>query len=106
MSKTGSPKALWDNCLELGSYIRSNTAHDIFALNGQVPETMVSGETVDISKICELGWYDWVKIRDTSEAFPNDKVILGRYLGPSIDVGPALSAKILKMNGTVVCRST
>ena len=88
------------------SYIRSNTAHDIYLLNGQVPETVMSGETADISFICELGWYDWVKFRDTSEAFPNDKVVLGRYLGPSIDVGPALTAKILKMNGTIVYQST
>ena len=31
---------------------------------------------------------------------------MGRYLGPSIDVGPALTAKILKQNGEVVHRST
>ena len=106
MSKSGSPMTLWDDCLELESYIRSHTAHDIYSLNGQVPETIMSGETADISFISELGWYDWVKFRDTSESFPNDKVVLGRYLGPSMDVGPALTAKILKMNGTVVYRST
>ena len=33
-------------------------------------------------------------------------MVLGRYLGPSIDVGPAMSAKILKANGAVVHRST
>ena len=27
---------------------------------------------------------------------------MGRYLGPSTDVGPALTAKILKQNGEVV----
>ena len=47
-----------------------------------------------------------MKFRDTNETFPNDKVVLSRYLGPSIDVGPALTAKILKMNGSVVYRST
>jgi len=31
---------------------------------------------------------------------------LGRYLGPSIDIGPAMTAKILKSNGEVVHRST
>ena len=98
--------ALWDDYLELESYSRSHTALDIYSLNGQVPKTIMSGETADISFISELGWYDWVKFRDTSETFPNDKVVLGRYLGPSIDVGPALTAKILKMNGTVVYRST
>ena len=66
----------------------------------------MSGETADISFISELGWYDWIKFRDTSETFPNDKVVVDRYLGPSTDVGPVLTAKILKMNGTVVYRST
>ena len=47
-----------------------------------------------------------MKFRDTNETFPNDKVVLSRYLGPSIDVGLALTAKILKMNDTVVYRST
>ena len=38
--------------------------------------------------------------------FPDDKEFLGLYLGPSIDVGSMLTAKILKPNGQYVCRST
>ena len=37
--------------------------------------------------------------RDFAVTYPDDKLVLGRYLGPSIDVGPALTAKILKANG-------
>jgi hypothetical protein len=37
---------------------------------------------------------------------PNDKLILGRYLGPTTDIGLALTAKILQLNGQFVCRST
>ena len=44
--------------------------------------------------------------RDTAIPFPGDKYVLGRYLGPSIDIGPAMTAKILKENGQVVHRST
>ena len=33
-------------------------------------------------------------------------MILGRYLGPAIDTGSALTAKILKDNGQFVCRLT
>ena len=33
-------------------------------------------------------------------------MVLGRYLGPSMDIGPAMTAKILKPNGQVVHRST
>ena len=38
--------------------------------------------------------------------FSGDKLVLGRYCGPSIDVGPALTAKILRKNGQQVHRST
>jgi hypothetical protein len=70
-----------------------------------VPETLVSGETSDISPFCELEWYQWVKFRDTQTPFLNDKM-LGRYLGPSFDVGPAMCVKILKSNGQIVHRLT
>ena len=33
-------------------------------------------------------------------------MILGRYLGPSFDVGPAMTAKILKANGQVMNRTS
>ncbi len=44
--------------------------------------------------------------RDNEPSFPDDKLILGCYLGPAIDTGLALMAKILKSNGVFVCRST
>lgn len=106
MVKTKSPKVLWDDCLELEAYIRSNTAHDIYELKGEVPETLISGETSNITQFCDFAWYEWIYFRDTGESFPNDKEVLGRYLLPSIDVGPALTAKILKSNGQTVHRST
>ena len=106
MVKMNSPKVLWDDCLELESFIRSNTAHDIYELGGEVPETIMSGETSDISSFCELGWYQWCKFRDVAAPFPQDKMVLGRYLGPSIDIGPAMTAKILKSNGQVIHTST
>ncbi len=43
---------------------------------------------------------------DNLPTFPDDKLILGRYLGPATDVGTALTATILKLNGQIVSRST
>ncbi len=106
MIKTESPKCLSDHCLELEAYIRSCTSNDIYMTAGQVPETIMTGNTADISHIAEFGWYDWVMFRDNEPSFPNDKLILGRYLGPAIDTGSALMAKIPKFNGIFVCRST
>ena len=54
-----APKHLWDNCLELEACIRSNTAHEIYKLDGEVPKTVMSGETSDISQFCKLGWFEW-----------------------------------------------
>ena len=36
--------------------------------------------------------------------YPDDHFRLGKYLGPSIDIGPALMAKIIKENGQVLQR--
>ena len=38
--------------------------------------------------------------------YPNDHFRLGRYLGPSIDIVPALMVKIIKQNGHVLHRFT
>jgi hypothetical protein len=78
----------------------------IYMTIGQVPEPIMTGNTADISHIAEFGWYNGVMHRDNEPSFPDDKLILGRYLGPVIDTGSALMAKILKSNGVFVCRST
>ena len=92
MAQKNSPKKLWDHCIELESYIRSNTASNSFEVQGQVPETIVSGQMSDISPFVELGWYDWVKWYDTNSSYPEPKECLGRWLGPSIDIGPAMTS--------------
>ena len=41
-------RAPWDGCLELGAYNRSNTAHDIYKLDGEVTKAVMSD--------CLLNW--------------------------------------------------
>jgi hypothetical protein len=86
--------------------VRPNTALDIFGLEFQVPESRVKGETVDISTIDEYRWYEWVKYRETAASFPVYKTRLGRDLGAAIDIGPAMSRKILKANGQGLYRTS
>ena len=50
--KTGSPKRLWDHCIELQALIRSHTSHSNYELNDEVTETHMTGQTADISNIC------------------------------------------------------
>jgi hypothetical protein len=65
MLSSACPNALWDDYIIMEAYVRSHTALDIFGLEGQVPESKVKGETVDISTIEEYDWYEWVKFCDT-----------------------------------------
>ena len=43
---------------------------------------------------------------DSQATFPETKFHVGRWLGTAVDVGSALTYKILKSNGQVVPRST
>jgi hypothetical protein len=55
------------------AYVRSSTALDIFSLEGKLPDTIVKGQTSDISPLAEYAWYEWVKFRDTGQSFPDSK---------------------------------
>jgi hypothetical protein len=91
MLRSGCPKLFVDGCIIREAYVRSHTALDIFGLEGQVPETKVKCETVDISTIAEYAWYEWVRFRDTGAKFPVSNIQLGRDLGAAIDIGPAMT---------------
>jgi hypothetical protein len=82
--------------------VRSHTSLDIFDLEGQVPESKVKGETVDISTIADYAWNELVKFRDTTAKFPVSKIQLGRDLGAAIDIGPTITRKILNKNRSVM----
>ena len=86
MIKANSPKKLWDDCIELEMEIRSCTAKNVFELKGEVPRAVMKGETANITHICGFGW---VYFRDNAVTYPNDKWVLGTWLGPSTDTGPA-----------------
>ncbi len=88
------PKVLWDDCFERRAYIRSTTVYDIYSLIGEVTDTLVNGETPDISEFSSFKWYLWVKYRDQQVAFPDDKFVLGCYLLLSTDIGPAMTCKL------------
>jgi hypothetical protein len=57
------------------------------------------------SHIAEFAWFDWVMFQDKVPGYPNNKMILGHYLGPATDTSSALLSKILKANGQLICRT-
>jgi hypothetical protein len=106
MLRYGCPKRFWDDCIIREAYVRSHTSLGIYGLEGQVPESKIKGETVDISTIAEYDWYEWVKFRDTAANFHVSKIQLGSDLGAAIDIGPAMTRKIMKQNGSVMYGSS
>jgi hypothetical protein len=55
---------------------------------------------VDISTIAEYACYEWVKFRDIAATFPVSTIQLARDLVAAIDIGPAMTRKVLKKNGS------
>ena len=106
MAKSSCPAKLWEHCFELEAYIWLHTTIDIYKLQGQVLETIMSRQTADISPFVELLYYAWVKFYDKLAKYPKLKEQLGQWLGPTVDIGPAMTSKILKFNGQVVYIST
>ena len=76
MLKYGYPKPLWDHCIELEEIIHSHTALYIYGLEGQVPEMVMSGQTGDMSSLCEFEWFKWVMFFQLKETYPDDKILL------------------------------
>ena len=72
---------------------------------GEIPETIMTRSTTNISHISDFNWYDWVMFQDNLLAFPEKSLTLGQYLGLDINIGFMMMAKILKANGQYVCRS-
>ena len=91
MIKKVSPKRLWDHHIELESLILSHTAHSIYELDGDVPETSMNEQTASMSSICEYEWYKWVMFRDHSITYPYFHVVLGQYLGLATDISSTMT---------------
>ena len=53
---------------------------------GEDQETIMLGQTADISPYIEHAWYDWIYYWDTTSKHPDDKEQLGKWLGPVIDI--------------------
>ena len=104
MRESNSPLCLWDYCVERRARINNLTAKNVFNLHGSTPHTVTTGDEGNISNLCQYGWYEWCYFRDHTAAFPNNKEVLGRVLGPARGAGNEMAQWILKANGRVVPR--
>jgi len=76
------------------SAVRCHTVNTIHENQGEVPQTIVTGDQSDISWLAEFGWYTYVwyiSPEDTSM----ERKKLGKYCGPFFNEADAMSAKML-----------
>ena len=102
MHESDSPLVFWDYCVERQAWINNLMAKDRFQLQGTTAHTLMTGEEGDISNLCQYAWYDWCYYRENKNAFPFNKEVLGRVLGPARGEGNEMCQWILKANGNVV----
>ena len=103
MVRKHTPGVLWDHCYEWKANVLRHTARGHYKLQNQVPQTLLTGQTADISPLAEYGWYDWVKYHD----YQSKQETLGRWLGPADDsVGSAMTSKILMFNCHIYITAT
>jgi hypothetical protein len=69
MSRTQTPKKLWDYCMVYVTKLRNRLALPLYKLHGRTPYEVLTGNTPDISEYLEFEWYQPVWIYD-SASFP------------------------------------
>ena len=79
-----------------------NTVLHNYGLQGEVPETLMSGKADDIIHLFEFEWFQWVVFYQPTETYPDKHATIGRYLAPASDVGTTMTHKILFLNMVAV----
>lgn len=105
MSKTKTPKRLWDFCATYVAELRCLTAQPLYSLHGRTPYEMVTGNTPDISEYISFSWYQPIWYYDKT-SFPEERNLLGRWIGVAHNVGQAMCFWILPKSGTPIARTT
>jgi len=105
MSATNTPGVLWDDGLQHYSAVRYHTVNTIHETQGEVPQTIITGDQSDTSWLAEFGWYTYVWYMSPEDTSMERKK-LGKHCGPFFNEGGAMSAKILTSKATQVNRTS
>jgi hypothetical protein len=104
--RQGSPKRLWCYCAQWVAGVRRLTALDIPDLEGRVPAEVVTGSTPDITAYVQFDWYEHVFYWDPAVKFPDDRKLIGRWLGVAEVAIDELAFYILTKTGKVIIRKS
>ena len=102
MVKERVPRKLWNYGVSWVSEVMSMTHSSEKSVNGGIPLRNVTGETVDISKYLDFGFYEKFWFKDNSGLSPSEP---GRWLGISHQTGRLMCYHILAQTGKVISRS-
>jgi hypothetical protein len=105
MSRTRTPKKLWDYCLTYVCELRNRLALPLYQLHGRTPHEVLTGNTPDISEYLEYEWYQPIWVYDTA-AFPEQRRTIGRWIGVAHRIGQAMCYWVLPPSGIPIARST
>ena len=105
MSRTRSPKKLWDYCLTYVCELRNRLALPLYQLHGRTPYEVLTGNTPDISEYLDFEWFQLVWVFDTA-SFPEQRRTIARWIGVAHRVGQAMCYWILPPSGIPIVRTT
>jgi plasmid maintenance system killer protein len=74
-------------------------------MEGRTPYEAIYGHTPNISSLCEFDFYEPIWYYEHN-AFPEDKRVMGRWLGEAHKIGQALYYWVLPSTGVPIARST
>jgi hypothetical protein len=104
MRRSNSPRKFWDYCGVWCAAIRRLTS--MGKLDNRTPTEVVTGTTPDISQYALFDWYEPVRQWDVKADFPDEKKILGRFLGIAEHCTEEMSFLILSDTGRVTIRKS
>ena len=106
LRRTAAPLRLWSYCAIWCTTIRRLTSSALTRLAGKTPEEFVTGSTPDISALAMFDWYQPVYYWTPTVDFPNERKLLGRWLGIAESCTDDMAFTILTKSGTVITRKS
>ena len=100
------PAPLWDRCMIWVAEIRSHMNLGHPEQGGQVGATCITGTTRDVSHIANFGFYEWIWYHTPKETGEPTRMRLGRWCGPSFDVGDVLCNAVLNSKGSILHKTS
>ena len=79
--------------------INNATVRDNIHCQGQTPETIMTGQPINISHISEFKFYEWVKYKRENVQYPFSSWKLGRCLGPATNQGSGMCQHVMTDKG-------